>query len=573
MRQKFTLAIARVLSSSFALSFLSISLMAGGLCPVFAGQAAPQQNAPAIPADQDTITLSRSSDVRGKESDITVMWKDCSTTRSFVGAGAAPAANLKSDGRGVTVSVTESPTKCVMVAHVSIDADAPTGPVFFRVVQNGVSTGMAPFEILAAAPGAIPPGLEPQVDVMWKVLPHNFVDDNFGHRVAHYFYCVDLAIGNNSGYDLQIASVGFQLANSGVTNTIPANGYLMTRGTLLWGQQITPKNLIVNIMKGVGPVLTGITPFFKHPSHQADYSSIVGVITNPIEKGIELAMPDPTVGQLNRLDDATLRDNLTVPNNTQLRTVVFVSKADTLKNFWNALKKDEQTDPFVAMKNLGQLVMIGDRIQHINRIHITSTPVVGVPSATSVKPDTVTIGVEQDLVISGSLLQSAKVTGPTGFTISKVKVDDKGTSISLTVKAESPVPPGVSVLTITTPGGSTTVNLNVVPAKPAVTLTPTGLKVFALPANASQTVTLTNTGTAPLTFTGITVTGPNAANFTLAPAADNNCPTAPATLQANASCKITVTFASAAAGNFSAVLNIADDASDSPQHVPLTGTH
>jgi len=562
MRQNFNSTIARTLSSSFALSLL---LMGGGLCRVSAGQAASQPTAQGIPADLDTITLSRSSDIRGKESDVTVMWKNCTPAQTFL-----PKADLKADGRGLATTVNER-SKCAMVVHVAIDADAPTGSVFFRVIQDGVPTGMAPFEILAAAPGAIPPGLDPQVDVMWKVLPHKFVSDNFGHRVADYFYCVDLTIGNNSGYDLQIASVGFQLPNSDINHTIPSNSYLMTRGTLLWGQQLTPKNLAINIMKATGPVLTGITPFFKHASHQANYSSIVNVITNPIEKGIELALPDPTVGQLNRLDDATLRDNLIVPNNTQLRTVVFISKADTVKGF-SKLSKDKQNDPFEAMKNLGQLVLIGDRIQHINRIHISSTPVIGVPSATSVKPDTVTAGAEQDLVVSGSLLQSAKVTGPTGFTISKVIADDKGTSISLTVKVDSSVPPGVSLLTITTPGGSTTVNLKVVPPKPSVTLTPTNLKVFALPADATQTVTVTNTGTAALTMTGITVTGLNAANFTLAPAADNNCPTAPATLAANTSCRITVTFASGAAGNFNAALNIADDASDSPQHVPLTGT-
>src|SRR5207249_3435620 len=120
-----------------------------------------------------------------------------------------------------------------------------------------------------------------------------------------------------------------------------------------------------------------------------------------------------------------------------------------------------------AMRSLGELVLIGKNIQYLNRIHITSTPAVGVPSATSVTPDTVTRGKQQELIIAGSLLQDAKVIGPTGFTITKVKPDDKGTSISLTLETDSSVPLGVNLLTISTPGGSTIAKVTVAaPASP-----------------------------------------------------------------------------------------------------------
>ena len=103
---------------------------------------------------------------------------------------------------------------------------------------------------------------------------------------------------------------------------------------------------------------------------------------------------------------------------------------------------------------------------------------------------------------------------------------------------------------------------------PAVTLAPTSLTFTAQGVNttsAGQSVTLTNSGTATLNFTGITLTGTNAADF----AVTNTCGTS---LGAGLACSITVTFTPTAAGARSASVSIADDASGSPQAVTLTGT-
>lgn len=103
---------------------------------------------------------------------------------------------------------------------------------------------------------------------------------------------------------------------------------------------------------------------------------------------------------------------------------------------------------------------------------------------------------------------------------------------------------------------------------PAVTFAPTSLAFASQPLNttsAAQTITVTNSGTAALTISGVTLTGTNAGDF----AQTNACP---ASLAANANCAISVTFKPTATGARTAAISVADNATGSPQAVPLTGT-
>ena len=81
-----------------------------------------------------------------------------------------------------------------------------------------------------------------------------------------------------------------------------------------------------------------------------------------------------------------------------------------------------------------------------------------------------------------------------------------------------------------------------------------------------RTVTLRNTGDAPLHVASVTLGGPGAGQFALASDACGGATVAP-----GASCAIRVTFAATAAGRASASLAIADDASGSPHTVQLSG--
>lgn len=240
---------------------------------------------------------------------------------------------------------------------------------------------------LADAPlarGPIPPGIDPQVDIMWAVMPQNITHDNFGGKIKKQYYGIEVVIGNDSGYDLELASVGFDLSAGElrkeglVSSRIPTSGYRVARASLQRRQQLSLRNMTLNIIKALGPVLTGFTPLFHNVNHTNNFSEGINILSNPIEKGFELVWPDLTLGQLANLEDQSLRDNAitrtVVKNNTQVRFVVFVPKN---------LISDPETDgkwrdkPLEVMKRLGRMILIGDQVEHINRVRVVSSPETG----------------------------------------------------------------------------------------------------------------------------------------------------------------------------------------------------
>jgi hypothetical protein len=120
------------------------------------------------------------------------------------------------------------------------------------------------------------------------------------------------------------------------------------------------------------------------------------------------------------------------------------------------------------------------------------------------------------------------------------------------------------------PGSPQTLVLNGtgLAAAPAVTLSPASPSFPSTTqgtSSAPQTLTLMNPGTAPLHVSSVSLSGPNASDFSFT----NNC-TAPVAPGPN--CTISLVFTPTAAGQRIANLMIADDAPGSPQTVALTGT-
>jgi len=106
----------------------------------------------------------------------------------------------------------------------------------------------------------------------------------------------------------------------------------------------------------------------------------------------------------------------------------------------------------------------------------------------------------------------------------------------------------------------------------ALSLMPNPLSFAPTPVgrlSSPQTLTITNTGPATVRFSGISVGGTNAVDFQIA---SNLCQTpTSASLSANASCTLGLTFNPQAAGARTATLTIASDGAGSPQMVSLTG--
>ncbi|PYV13937.1 MAG: hypothetical protein DMG21_19745, partial [Acidobacteria bacterium] len=99
---------------------------------------------------------------------------------------------------------------------------------------------------------------------------------------------------------------------------------------------------------------------------------------------------------------------------------------------------------------------------------------------------------------------------------------------------------------------------------PVATLSPASLTFPSEPEGVTspgQAVTLTNTGTAPLTVTAITISGDFAQTNTCA-----------ASLAPNGACSINITFTPTGLGARTGTLSIADNAAGSPQTLALSGT-
>src|SRR5208282_2288560 len=87
--------------------------------------------------------------------------------------------------------------------------------------------------------------------------------------------------------------------------------------------------------------------------------------------------------------------------------------------------------------------------------------------------------------------------------------------------------------------------------------------------SATKTATLKNTQTVAITFSGIAISGGNAAgDYTLVPG--GTCPVSPNTLAAGKACKIHITLTPSALGSRTSMLMVSDSASTSS--IALTGT-
>jgi ASPM-SPD-2-Hydin domain-containing protein/beta-propeller repeat-containing protein len=87
----------------------------------------------------------------------------------------------------------------------------------------------------------------------------------------------------------------------------------------------------------------------------------------------------------------------------------------------------------------------------------------------------------------------------------------------------------------------------------------------------TQTVTLINNGSAPLSFTSVTIAGTNAADFGIVPGGTAPCQSG-TSVALGKSCTVAIDFAPQSGGGKNAILAFTDNAGGSPQSVTLAGT-
>jgi hypothetical protein len=212
--------------------------------------------------------------------------------------------------------------RCAITATLTIDPNAPPGKRFVNLLDStGAPVASADFTVMDTTAGPIPPGLEPEVDVLWEVMSQKNCADVFGTRVAASIYCIQLKIGNNAGHPIQVAGIGFKnqhtdLAALGVPFVTFANSsYAATRAILLHQEMWNPRNVFYHSLEGAGLIMAGFTPFFRRPNPRGNFATLASIVSGPMLQAFDIISPDPIISQLNNLDDQSFRDNLVIPNN------------------------------------------------------------------------------------------------------------------------------------------------------------------------------------------------------------------------------------------------------------------
>ena len=238
--------------------------------------------------------------------------------------------------------------------------------------------------------------------------------------------------------------------------------------------------------------------------------------------------------------------------------------------FWFSeeyMRASGQNSGFNWSTAIGTFSFPGCSTAAIPSFSLGTAPAASVSQGSSSAPSTITIIAANGFASSVTLSASGL---PSGVTAAFGTNPTPSTS-TLTFTATATAATGTATVTITGTSGSltstATVSLTVTAGSPVVGLTPTSLTwttVTVGVTGSAKTVTLTNTGSVTLNFASIAISG----DFSQAPAS-KACGSA---LLKGASCKIAVNFTPTQTGLRTGTLSIYDNASNSPQTVPLSGT-
>ena len=344
-------------------------------------------------------------------------------------------------------------------------------------------------QVTPVAAGPIPPGLNPQVDVMWKIMPWKNTSDSFGRKVANQYFCVHIMVGNNTGYAVQFSSLGFrtQVMKDDVTMPpIPNDPYNFPRSTIEKDQLVGKRALVLHSLEAASGILTGAAGFVHNKGHSANYNMALG-LANPVEAGFNVVWPDRTVRHLVALDTRGFRDGIIVANNVPSPPIIaFVSRelvecprgsgscGPLVRGITRVARNRSEFNPNEIMNALGELVLAGQPIQYLPRINVSGNKVQLAPVPPVVNPSTtpsVAQGGTSTVTFTGNGLQDVKVAPDpdSGLSVAgEPVIDPDGKSIRITLTAGDNATPGASVMTLSNAAGVTTVRVNVAASAPKI---------------------------------------------------------------------------------------------------------
>jgi hypothetical protein len=402
-------------------------------------------------------------------------------------------------GFGVAVGTITHSGNCELTVSLTPGANAITGPMRLTLTAANAAAagasqdiGYATITVVSSQASAIPDGLAAQVDVDYTVLPYQTAYDNYGRRVADQFYVVTPKIGNNTGYSLQLAAIGF--AGTPTGNTEPA----IVHGTLIYGQDYSARNIIYRSLIWAAIVGAGVTPYFHNANARANYATGLALFAGPLLSGFSQQFPDNTVRQLARLGASDVMGNQNViPNNTQLSFVAFVARdtvcppGDTsnVTALCGSSKHFKSTfyDPTAVKNKLGAITIVGDLLpSFVARIKVTASTQSNTPPSTGVASASAIEGVPSTINLQSSSLTGASLTSPPSGITSTNVITDSSFEISALLLSKPALP---LTVTLTRKDGST-VTFPITVAQPVPVLTPAA-GATTIPATGTTGVTIT----------------------------------------------------------------------------------
>lgn len=415
-------------------------------------------------------------------------------------------AEVKGTASGLSLSEQAvSSNGCALSAKLAVGDTAIFGRVRLPIIaKNGSESklvGFAEFEVVPIQPEPNPPGLDPEVDVAWKVLDWQSVADSFGRKVANQYFGIDIALGNNTGYPIQLAGVFFDQhgkfdqrdrKNNSGASPIPNDPYHIVRSTIERNRETGARAVLMNSLSLALGVLPGFGAFFsstKFPptallSARDRYSLFLGAL-NPFTLGLGILVPDKTVRHLIAVDTRAVRENLLVPQNTSVRILTFVSRGSVEGEGCAAFKPDDQVPRGAVVQNclqerlniekgvfgarksfnppqvkaaLGGLVIVGQQIEFKSRIRITARTDEVVPArlvATPSNPEKLIVrqGESSSITLKGTGMLGLTVKIPDGGSeltaaVVQSSVDAKGENATITLSATDKARVGPFTITL-----------------------------------------------------------------------------------------------------------------------------
>ncbi|HMD97173.1 MAG TPA: choice-of-anchor D domain-containing protein [Terriglobia bacterium] len=332
---------------------------------------------------------------------------------------------------------------------------------------------------------------------------------------------------------------------------------------------VNASNLVANFVSGLA---TFSPPSLAFPPQSLITSGAAQSVTVTDTGTTNLTISTVTIGGSNAGDFATSADTCTgatlTPNATCTVSVTFTPTATGSRsaalNFTDNASNSPQT---VALSGTGTAPVVSLSASGLSfGSQLTNT-------TGTAQSETVTDTGTANLIISTVTLggTNAGDFAKSADTCTGATVAPNGTCTVSVTFAPTATGSRSAALNFTDNASNSpqTVALSGTGTAPLVSFSASGLSFgtqLASPTNAAQSETVTNTGTANLIISTVTLGGTNTGDF--AKSADT-C--TGATILPNGACTVSVTFAPSATGSRSAALTFSDNASNSPQTVTLSG--